>query len=82
MKTSMLETAMHAAKQAGIFLERELQQHIFSPKDRQGKDWHTIAEKQTEETIKHILLSAFPDHGFYGEETGGAPYRKRICLGC
>lgn len=30
----------------------------------------TIADIETEKTIKGILLDAFPDHGFYGEETG------------
>ena len=30
----------------------------------------TIADVETEKTIKKIILDAFPDHGFYGEETG------------
>ena len=30
----------------------------------------TIADIETEKTIKKIILDAFPDHGFYGEETG------------
>jgi len=30
----------------------------------------TIADVETEKTIKKIILGAFPDHGFYGEETG------------
>jgi len=30
----------------------------------------TIADKQTEELIRKIIGEAFPEHGFYGEETG------------
>ncbi len=30
----------------------------------------TIADVESEKTIKRIILDAFPDHGFYGEETG------------
>jgi len=30
----------------------------------------TIADVETEKTIKKIILDAFPDHGFFGEETG------------
>lgn len=30
----------------------------------------TIADIETEKTIKKIILDAFPDHGFFGEETG------------
>lgn len=30
----------------------------------------TVADVETEKTIKSIILGAFPEHGFYGEETG------------
>ncbi len=30
----------------------------------------TVADVETEEKIKEVILSAYPDHGFYGEETG------------
>ena len=30
----------------------------------------TVADIETEKTIKKIILDAFPDHGFFGEETG------------
>lgn len=30
----------------------------------------TIADVETEKAIKEIILGAFPEHGFYGEETG------------
>lgn len=30
----------------------------------------TIADIETEKAIKSIILNAFPEHGFYGEETG------------
>jgi len=36
------------------------------------QDFVTIADKQTEETIRTALAKAFPEDGFMGEETGGA----------
>lgn len=30
----------------------------------------TVADVETEQKIKEVILGAFPDHGFYGEETG------------
>jgi histidinol-phosphatase len=30
----------------------------------------TVADRRSEEIIRGILLDAFPDHGFYGEESG------------
>lgn len=30
----------------------------------------TVADRRAEEIIRGILLGAFPDHGFYGEESG------------
>ncbi len=30
----------------------------------------TVADRESERVIREILLKAFPDHGFYGEETG------------
>ena len=30
----------------------------------------TVADVETERAIKHILRDAFPEHGFFGEETG------------
>ena len=30
----------------------------------------TVADRRAEEIIRGILLDAFPNHGFYGEESG------------
>ncbi len=30
----------------------------------------TIADRETETAIKSVILDAFPEHGFYGEESG------------
>jgi histidinol-phosphatase len=30
----------------------------------------TVADVETEQKIKQVILGAYPDHGFYGEETG------------
>jgi len=36
----------------------------------------TIADRETERLIRDILESAFPDYGFYGEETGQSNLNK------
>jgi len=36
----------------------------------------TIADKETEHLIREIIQTAFPDHGFYGEETGQTDMHK------
>jgi len=30
----------------------------------------TVADVETEQKIKQVILAAYPEHGFYGEETG------------
>ncbi len=36
----------------------------------------TIADKETEYLIRNIIKTAFPEHGFYGEETGQSDIDK------
>ncbi|MER3451522.1 MAG: inositol monophosphatase [Thermus sp.] len=44
----------------------------FTQKAKSGPtDLVTQADKESEEAIKALLLSRFPDHGFLGEEGGG-----------
>ena len=37
------------------------------------QDFVTIADQQAEQSIRKSLAGNFPDDGFLGEETGGAP---------
>ncbi len=41
----------------------------------------TVADLETEQAIRSVLREAFPDHGFYGEETGhDRPEAKHVWL--
>lgn len=64
-----LETAIKAARAA----EEVVNKYYYGQFEVQIKADQspvTIADIETEETIKKIILDAFPEHGFYGEETG------------
>lgn len=37
------------------------------------QDFVTVADRTAEDTIRRVLAKHFPDDGFMGEETGGAP---------
>jgi len=54
-----------------IEIFREEAQFAFQRKGLQ--DFVTAADRKGEETIKSALAAAFPEDGFLGEETGGAP---------
>jgi histidinol-phosphatase len=64
-----LEVALQAAK-AG----EEVIRHYYDANVKVTmKDDYTpvtVADVETEQKIKDVILGAFPDHGFYGEETG------------
>lgn len=64
-----MQTAIRAA-QAG---EQVIRRYYHSDLDVQFKSDQspvTIADVETERAIKAVLREVFPDHGFYGEETG------------
>jgi histidinol-phosphatase len=64
-----LQTAIKAAKAA----EEVINKYYYGTFEVQLKEDQspvTVADVETEETIKRIILDAFPDHGFFGEETG------------
>ena len=76
-----LQTALEAARAAQVVIEQYyLGQFEIEIKPDQSPV--TIADVETEKTIRQIILDAFPDHGFYGEETGkineGAEYNWLI----
>jgi len=64
-----LKTAIEAAKAAQKVIEKYYNGE-FEVEIKPDQSPVTIADIETEETIKEIILSAFPEHGFYGEETG------------
>lgn len=64
-----LTTALKAAKAAQQVIEKYYNGD-FEIQLKADQSPVTIADIETEKTIKGILLDAFPDHGFYGEETG------------
>lgn len=64
-----LQTAIQAAQAA----EEVIRKYYLSNLEIEVKEDRspvTVADVETEKTIKKIILDAFPDHGFYGEETG------------
>lgn len=72
-----LDVAREAASEAA-----EVIRHYYGPVRGQGDDDRlaieikqddspvTIADREAERVIRSVLLGAFPDHAFYGEETG------------
>ncbi len=64
-----LTTAIEAAKAAQQVIEKYYAGD-FEVEIKSDQSPVTIADIETEETIKKIILGAFPDHGFFGEETG------------
>jgi myo-inositol-1(or 4)-monophosphatase len=43
------------------------------PREKGPKDWVTEADFASQETVRQIVLEAFPEHGFLGEEEQGPP---------
>jgi histidinol-phosphatase len=64
-----LETAIAAAT-AGEAVIRRYYQGQFDVELKADQSPVTIADVETEHAIKAVSLAAFPDHGFFGEETG------------
>lgn len=68
-RSAYLETAIEAAKAAEAVIRHYYQQQleITLKEDRSPV---TVADVEAEKAIKAVINAAFPDHGFYGEETG------------
>jgi histidinol-phosphatase len=62
-------TAILAAKAAEAVIERYYRGE-FEVKLKADQSPVTIADIEAEQTIKGLITEAFPEHGFYGEETG------------
>lgn len=68
-KSRYLETAIQAARAAETVI-RKYYLGEFEVEIKADQSPVTVADVETEKTIRQIILDAFPDHGFFGEETG------------
>jgi myo-inositol-1(or 4)-monophosphatase len=67
----MLNTAIKAARRAGAIINRASIDLDRLQVARKGpKDYVTEVDKAAEQAIIEILQTAYPDHGFLGEESG------------
>jgi histidinol-phosphatase len=66
---SFLTTAIDAARAAAHVIRRYYQQNL-AVTIKADKSPVTQADVETEQTIRKVIGERFPDHGFYGEETG------------
>ena len=64
-----LEVALAAARKAGE-ISRGYYAGNFTVTTKEDLTPVTQADVECEEAIREIILTAFPNHGFYGEETG------------
>ena len=72
-----LSTAIDAAKQAGELLMCYLGK--VQAKEKQPRDLVTQADIESQALIKSILLEAFPEHGFLGEEGDESDVDAEFC---
>jgi len=71
MSSAFLATALDAARAAAEVVRRYYQQNIAIT-IKADKSPVTQADVETEQVIRKLISERFPDHGFYGEETGSA----------
>ena len=64
-----LETALEAARNAAD-ISRQYFKGNFTVTTKADRTPVTQADVECEQAIRETILGAFPDHGFYGEETG------------
>jgi histidinol-phosphatase len=64
-----LAAALEAARSSADLI-RQYYHGEFSVELKPDQSPVTIADREAEELIRRILLGAFPEHGFYGEEGG------------
>lgn len=69
MHSPFLNTAIEAARAAAEVIRRYYQRNL-DVMIKADKSPVTEADIETEKTIRAIIGERFPDHGFYGEETG------------
>jgi myo-inositol-1(or 4)-monophosphatase len=69
-KSKELEIAIKAARQAGKLLFDYFHGEEDNREVKDDSSIVTVADKQSEEMIKKIILGEFPDHCILGEESG------------
>ncbi len=70
-RSAELETALEAARRAAE-ISRSYYRGNFSVRTKADRTPVTQADIECEQAIREIILGRFPDHGFYGEETGSS----------
>lgn len=68
-KSPFLETALAAARAGEEVIRRYWQQNV-AVEIKADMTPVTVADVETEHAIKAVIQAAFPEHGFFGEETG------------
>ena len=68
-KNTLLAVALEAVKAAREVIMDHYQGH-FAVEIKADQTPVTVADRQAEQIIRTKLLDAFPDHGFFGEESG------------
>jgi histidinol-phosphatase len=71
MNSPFLDVALQAAHAAAEVVRRYYQKNL-QVTVKADKSPVTQADVETEQVIRKIIANNFPDHGFYGEETGSA----------
>lgn len=69
MQSSFLSTALEAANAAAEVIRRYYQRNL-DIQIKADKSPVTQADIETEKVIRGLIGERFPEHGFYGEETG------------
>ena len=69
MNSPFLATALDAARAAAEVIRHYYQRNI-EVTIKADKSPVTQADVETEKVIHGVIGARFPDHGFYGEETG------------
>jgi histidinol-phosphatase len=69
MQSAFLSAAIEAAEAATQVIQRLYRGNI-QVREKADKSPVTIADVEAEQAIRALLEARFPDHGFYGEETG------------
>src|SRR6185503_9077499 len=68
----MLNIAVRAARKAGSLINRATLEGGLSVRSKRAKDFVTQVDQAAEQAIIDIARKAYPEHGFLGEESGGA----------
>jgi histidinol-phosphatase len=68
-KSAELDTALEAARRAAE-ISRGYYRGNFSVRTKADRTPVTQADVECEHAIREIILGRFPEHGFFGEETG------------